>query len=242
MVQLELIEGQLIRRYKRFLADCHLVDGGEVVAHCPNPGSMKTLIDGEPRVWLRHVPKPERKLKWTLTLIEVGQGGQALVDTSLPNGIVSDGILARQVPRIEPIGHLRHEVVIGKGSRLDIVLGDQPRPDQVSGQIFIEVKNVTMRSSQEPGRADFPDSVTARGRKHLDVLTTIARSGKRSVLFLLLGRTDCHRVGFACDIDPKFCEALSRAVEAGVEVVAHRISVKNAEITLGDEVEVDLPR
>lgn len=242
MATLQLVEGVLLRRYKRFLADCHLPDHGEVLAHCPNPGSMKTLIDGEPRAWLRHVPKPERKLKWTLTLIEVGPGGQALVDTSLPNGIVVDGILARRVPRIEPIGHLRQEVVIGKGSRLDIVLGDQPRPDQNSGQIFIEVKNVTMRSSQLPERADFPDSVTVRGRKHLEVLTSLSKEGKRSVLFLLLGRTDCHRVGFACDIDPDYCEALKSAVAAGVEVVSHRINVEDSEITLGEEVEVDLPR
>ena len=81
MTSFTLIEGRLLRRYKRFLADCEIPDHGSVTAHCPNPGSMKTLIDGEPVAWLRHVPDPKRKLPWTLTLIKVRRGCKALVDT-----------------------------------------------------------------------------------------------------------------------------------------------------------------
>ena len=87
-----LIEGKLIKRYKRFLADCEIPEVGEVVAHCPNSGSMKTLVDGEPRAWVRHVPDPHRKLKWTLTLLGVRRRGKALVDTGLPNAIVANAI------------------------------------------------------------------------------------------------------------------------------------------------------
>jgi len=241
MATLDLIEGVLLRRYKRFLADCRLPEDGDVVAHCPNSGSMKTLLDGEPRAWLRHVPDPRRKLKWTLILLEVADGGVALVDTGLPNSIVADGIVAGVVPRLGEVKHLRREVRIGEGTRLDIVIGDQPDPDEETGDLFVEVKNVTMQSASCHGRSDFPDSVTERGRKHLNVLAELSRRGKRAVLFLLLGRTDCQRVGFACDIDPAYCQALKEAVQSGVEIISHRVQVSDGHITLGDEVPVDLP-
>ncbi|MDE0959767.1 MAG: DNA/RNA nuclease SfsA [Planctomycetota bacterium] len=241
MVQLELIEARLVRRYKRFLADCEIPDQGEVVAHCPNPGSMKTLIEGTPRAWLKYVDHPKRKLQWTLTLLEVGEGDHALVDTSLPNAIVADAIVAGQVPRLGKYSHLRREVAIGQGTRLDMVLGEEEDPDEETGHTFIEVKNVTMKSAHFDDRCDFPDSVTTRGKKHLEVLTKLASSGRRAVLFLLLGRTDARRVGFACEIDPAYCQALERAVAAGVEVISHQIRIDPGQIDLGAEVPVQLP-
>ncbi|MAW76715.1 MAG: DNA/RNA nuclease SfsA [Planctomycetes bacterium] len=241
MTSFTLIEGRLLRRYKRFLADCELPEHGLVTAHCPNPGSMKTLVDGEPVAWLRHVPAPNRKLPWTLTLIEVRRGRKALVDTSLPNQIVADGILAGKVASLGDFEQLHREVPIGQGTRLDIVLGGQQRPNEATGQIFIEVKNVTMLSCFDRDRADFPDSVTERGRKHLEVLTRLSESGKRAILFLLLGRTDCNKVGFAQEIDPAYCEALRVAVSAGVEVISHRVRVRSGNLTLGESVPIKLP-
>ena len=39
-----LIEGVLIKRYKRFLADIELESGEVVTAHCANTGPMKGLL------------------------------------------------------------------------------------------------------------------------------------------------------------------------------------------------------
>ena len=238
-----LIEGKLIKRYKRFLADCEIPEVGEVVAHCPNSGSMKTLVAGEPRAWVRHVPDPHRKLKWTLTLLGVRRRGKALVDTGLPNAIVADAISQGRVPRLTPKKgqHVHREIKVGDRSRLDIVIAGEERPDENNGAVYIEVKNVTMLSSVVSDRADFPDAVTERGRKHLRELIRLKKMGHRAVLFLLLGRSDCHSVGFAQEIDPAYCEALLEAAEEGVEIISHKLAFRGSRMRLGEEVPIDLP-
>lgn len=238
-----LVEGRLIKRYKRFLADCQVPEVGEVTAHCPNSGSMKTLVDGEPRAWLRHVPDPKRKLKWTLTLLGVRRRGKALVDTGLPNQLVADAIESGNIPRLllKRGQKVHREIKVGEKSRLDIVIAGADRPDETNGDVYVEVKNVTMLSSSDPERADFPDAVTERGRKHLKELIRLRHMGHRAVLFLLLGRSDCSRVGFASEIDPAYSEAISEAVAEGVEILSHRIGFRGSKIYMGEEVPIDLP-
>ena len=61
----KLIEGKLIKRYKRFLADIKLKDGSLITAHCPNSGRM-TQCQGENwPVLLSFHDNPKRKLKYT---------------------------------------------------------------------------------------------------------------------------------------------------------------------------------
>lgn len=239
----DLIEGRLLKRYKRFLADCNIPDVGEVVAHCPNSGSMKTLIDGEPKAWLRHVPDPARKLKWTLTLLGVRRRGKALVDTGLPNQLVADAISTGKIPKLllKSGQKVHREVKVGEKSRLDIVIAGEDRPDETNGDVYVEVKNVTMLSSVDGDRADFPDAVTERGRKHLHELIRLRHMGHRAVLFLLLGRSDCTKVGFASEIDPAYCESLKQAAAEGVEIISHQLRFRGSKIFMGDEVVVELP-
>jgi len=239
----ELVEGKLLKRYKRFLADCLIPDVGEVVAHCPNSGSMKTLVDGKPRAWLRHVPDPARKLKWTLTLLGVRRRGKALVDTGLPNQLVADAITAGNIPKLllRNDQRVHREVKVGEKSRLDIVIAGEERPDETNGDVYVEVKNVTMLSSVDKVRADFPDAVTERGRKHLRELIRLRHMGHRAYLFLLLGRSDCSKVGFASEIDPGYCETLSEAAAEGVEILSHRVRFRGSKIFMGEEVPVELP-
>ncbi len=234
-MDLELEPGRLLRRYKRFLADVELADGRVVQAHCPNTGSMKTLLDLPRRAWVEHRPSPQRKLHWTLVLLETSRGGWALVDTSRPNAVVEEGILHGVVPELVPESPiLRERGPEGVRKRFDLFFTDGG-----GRRVWVEVKNVTMDSSLREGRSDFPDSVTQRGREHLELLARLARSGDRAIQFFLLSRTDCDAVGLARDIDPAYAAALETAEKGGVEVLAHRLVIEPERLLLGKAVPVE---
>jgi sugar fermentation stimulation protein A len=223
-----LTEGRLVRRYKRFLADVELADGRIITAHCANPGSMLGLADPGIRVWLSAADDPRRKLAWSLELVEVDAGaGPAIVgiNTGHPNRLVADAVGSGLVPELAGYDELRREVKYGRNSRIDLLLTRRAHPD-----CYVEVKNVHLMRTA--GLAEFPDSVTARGAKHLDELADMVGGGARAVMFFLVQRGDAERLAIARDIDPGYAAALTRARSAGVEVIAYRCRVSPEAIAL----------
>lgn len=213
-----LVPGQLLRRYKRFLADVRLADGREVTAHCPNPGSMLSLIDGGPQtVWLTPVDNPARKLKWTLELIEVA-GTLVCVNTQRPNALAEAAVARGLVPELAGYDNCRREVRYGENSRIDLLLGGGRRAD-----CYVEVKGVTL--SRAPGLVEFPDSVTKRGAKHLRELSRMAADGHRAVMFFLSPRGDGESFRPAADIDSAYADELRTALDAGVEALCRTCHV-----------------
>jgi sugar fermentation stimulation protein A len=224
-----LTHARLLRRYQRFFADVQLADGTIVVAHVPNTGSMRTLLNPGCDAWLTPATNPQRTLRWTLTLLGTPDGGLALVDTGLPNRLVAEAVSAGAVPALSGYAACRREAPIGsRGSRCDLLLSDPARPP-----CYVEIKNVTMASAVANERADFPDSPTERGRKHLAELSEVVRSGARAVQFFVLGRTDRSVVGLADTIDPAYAAALANAQAAGVEVVGHGVRLDPQGVSLG---------
>ncbi len=208
-----LVTGRLIKRYKRFLADVTLDDGGaEVTAHCANSGSMMGLKEPGIKVWLTPNDDPKRKLKYSWEMLEI-DGAMVGINTSRPNGLVEEAIEAGRVPELAGYEKLRREVKYGKNSRIDILLEGED-----DSRTYVEVKNVTL--AREAGVAEFPDAVTARGAKHLDELADMVREGHRAAMVFLIQRDDCDALVLARDIDPKYGEAFDAAVKAGVEVYA----------------------
>lgn len=207
-----LVPAKLIRRYKRFLADCQLEDGREITAHCANPGSMLGLAEPGFRVWLEPNDDPKKKLKYGLRLVEPTEGVLVGVDTSVPNQALRAALAAGEVPGLEGYGTLRAEVKYGENSRIDFLLSEEGRRDA-----WVEVKSVTL--SRRSGLAEFPDSVTARGTKHLQELSRMAEVGHRAIMLYLVQRNDCDRMALAADIDPAYAAAFTKAQASGVEVI-----------------------
>lgn len=210
--QTELVPARLIRRYKRFLADCTLEDGTEVTAHCANPGSMMGLAEPGMRIWLEPNDDPKRKLNYGWRLVEHENGHFTGVDTSLPNRVVKAALEARQIEGLDAYGTVKPEVRYGENSRVDFLLTEPGLPDA-----YVEVKSVTL--SRASGQAEFPDSVTKRGTRHLVELAQMARAGHRAVLLYLVQRTDCTAFQLAADIDPAYAAAFGNARAAGLETL-----------------------
>jgi sugar fermentation stimulation protein A len=220
-----LIPGTLIRRYKRFLADVELDDGREVTAHCANPGSMMGLNTPGLRVWLEPNDNPKRKLKFAWKLTELQDGAMTGIDTGVPNKVVGEALRAGQIVPLNAYKTVRPEQKYGQNSRIDFLLTKDGLPDA-----YVEVKNVHLM--REQGLAEFPDSVTTRGAKHLDDLAAEAALGNRAVMLYLIQRDDCDRLDFARDIDPAYAAAFDRARSGGVEVLAYRCNLSIERITL----------
>ncbi len=209
-----LIRGTLLRRYKRFLADVMLEDGREVTAHCANPGAMLGLNAPGMTVWLEPTDSPGRKLGHAWRLVELEDGHFAGIDASLPNRLVAEALAEGWIPALAGYDTVRPEVRYGTKSRVDFLLTGAGRPDT-----YVEVKNVHLRRTGD--WAEFPDSVTARGARHLRELGLVAEARHRAVMLYVVQRTDCARLRLAADLDPAYAEAAAAARAVGVEVLAH---------------------
>jgi sugar fermentation stimulation protein A len=229
-----LIRGTLIQRYKRFLADVRLDDGRLVTAACPNTGSMLGLTTPGLAVWLSESDSPTRKYRHTWELVEADLGnGPTLVgiNTGHPNKLLAEAIGARRVKALAGYPGLRREVKYGKNSRIDILLECADK-----GLCYVEIKNVHL--SRRHGLAEFPDSVTERGVKHLVEMSDMVRAGHRAVMVFLIQRGDAKRLAFARDIDPTYGAAFDLAVAAGVEAIALRCKMSAEEIVVDKPVPI----
>ena len=230
--QTSLVPARLIRRYKRFLADVTLEeDGREVVAHCPNPGSMMGLADPGMRVWLEPNSDPKKKLKFGWRLAELPDGHFAGIDTAVPNRVMKEALLSGAVPELAAYTNVRPEVKYSKNSRIDFLLGETGLPDA-----YVEIKNVHLM--RKPGVAEFPDCVTERGAKHLGDLSAMVEEGHRAAMVYLVQRTDCDRFTLARDLDPEYGVAFDKAKSAGVEMLCYAADISRDGVVLAGSLPI----
>jgi sugar fermentation stimulation protein A len=223
-----LISGQLIKRYKRFLADVELENGQVVTAHCPNSGSMTACSESGRQVYLSSHDNPKRKLKYTWEIIQM-PGSWVGVNTLVPNKLVKDAIENEQVSELAGYDAIRSEVKTGKGSRLDLML---QRAD--NDACYIEVKNCTLVDN---GVAMFPDAVTKRGRKHLLELERLKLGGNRCVMFFLIQRMDAEVFKPAAHVDPAYADTLRKVhLEGGVEILVYDVHIDLENIRLNRQI------
>jgi len=226
-----LIPGRLVRRYKRFLADIELGSGETVTAHCANPGAMLGLNMPGLKVWVEPNDDPKKKLRYGWRLVEL-QNDWVGIDTAVPNKVVGAALSAGQIPEFAGYQKVRPEVRYGTNSRIDFLLTGENLPE-----VYVEVKNVHLM--RDHGLAEFPDSVTKRGAKHLDELSAMVAAGHRAVMLYCIQRTDCDRLALAADLDPGYAAAFVRARAAGVEVMAWTCAISPGGIALDRPVRID---
>jgi sugar fermentation stimulation protein A len=208
-----LVEGRLIKRYKRFLADVELVSGEVITAHTANTGSMLGCAAPGSRVWLSLSDNPKRKCPYTWELVEASGNVLVGINTQLSNGLVREAIETGAVVELTGYDTIRGEVRYGQEkSRIDLLLEGKAAP------CYVEVKNVTLA---EGGLGYFPDAVTVRGTKHLRELMHVVQEGGRAVIFFCVQREDVEEFRPADHIDPVYGETLREALDSGVEALAY---------------------
>jgi sugar fermentation stimulation protein A len=229
-----LISGTLVQRYKRFLVDVRLDDGTVITGTCANTGSMIGLKEPGMRVWLSTSDSPTRKYKHTWELVEadLGRGPHLVgINTQHPNKLVEEAIHAGKLAAVKGYAELKREQKYGRNSRIDILMSDPAK-----GLAYVEVKNVHL--SRKPGLAEFPDSVTERGMKHLVELSDMVRDGHKAVMVFLIQRADVTKLSLARDIDANYADTFDAAVKAGVEVVALRCKLSTTEIVVDKAIPI----
>jgi sugar fermentation stimulation protein A len=226
-----LVEGTIIKRYKRFLVDVELKNGEVITAHSANTGSMKTCLEPGWKCLLSFHDNPKRKLKYGLEMTSNGDTWIG-VNTHLPNKIVLEAIKNGEIKELEGYDFIKPEYKVGD-SRIDIFLS---RYDQ---QCFVEIKNVTMLGDK--GIALFPDAKTERGQKHIRELTDLIKKGHRGVMFYLVQREDVDRFMPAVEIDPEYSKLLKEGHKNGLEILVYQCSMKRDGIKIRKSLPFKLP-
>lgn len=224
-----LVKARLIRRYRRFLADVELEDGGKLTVHCPNTGAMTGCMRPGGDIWLSCSDNPKRKYAYTWELSQM-PASLVGVNTLNANRLVKRALTLKSIPEISARGAVRPETQSGT-SRLDFLVGG------VNGTAYIEVKNCTL---VREGAAAFPDAATLRGQKHLQELTLLAGAGHEAVIFYLVQRMDARIFRPAYDIDPVYARLLQKAHGAGVKLVVYDTVISGDKIALGRSLPFDL--
>jgi len=226
----KLISGEFVKRYKRFFVDVK-INNKIITAHCPNTGSMMGLLIANNKVWLSKSENPERKLKYTLQIIE-NKKSMVGVNTHLTNKIVLEALEENSIKELKNLDNIKSEVKFGKNTRFDFLISKNNK------KIFVEVKNVTL--SRKKGVAEFPDAVTARGLKHINELINASKRGFETYLLFLIQRNDCNQFKIAQDIDPDYYKLLTEAAKKKLNIICYDCKFSPKGIKLNKNIKLKL--
>ena len=222
----KLIPGRFIKRYKRFFVDVKIKDK-TITAHCPNTGSMYGLLKKGNKVWVTKSDNPNRKLKYTLQIIE-DKKSKVGVNTHLTNKIVYHALKNNLIKEFDKKIEIKPETKFGTNTRFDFLI------TQKKFKAFIEVKNVTL--SRIKNLAEFPDAVTSRGLKHINELLKASNMGYKIFILYLIQRNDCKLFKIAEDVDPEYSNSLIKAVKKKLNILCYDCKFSSKGIKLNQKV------
>ena len=221
-----LLQGSLIKRYKRFFVEIKYKN--EILTcHCPNSGSMLGLLKKNNKVWFSKSNNPDRKLKYTLEIVEI-ENQMVGVNTFLTNKIILEALKSKKISNLILFNNIKPESKFSKDTRFDFFLSNNKE------KCFLEVKNVTLSRTKKI--AEFPDAITSRGTKHLEKLIEARKLGYKSYILYLIQREDCNFFKIAGDIDNEYKIAFEKAIKNGVKILCYDCKLSNEEIKLNRKI------
>jgi len=223
----KLLQGTLIKRYKRFFVDINY-QNKTITAHCPNSGSMMGLLNKGNSVWFSEASNPERKLKYTLEIVNVDKKLVG-INTQLTNKIVLEALNQKKIKNLVKFDHIKTEVKFSDKTRFDFLISNNKE------KCFLEVKNVTLVRSNKT--AEFPDAITSRGTKHLKELINAKKRGYKSYILYLIQREDCKSFKIAKDIDEEYKITYQKALKNGVKMLCYDCKLSNEEIKINNQID-----
>ena len=221
-----LLQGILVKRYKRFFVDIKY-QNKTITAHCPNSGSMMGLLNEGCKVWFSKSDNPKRKLKYTLQIVSVNKKLVG-VNTHLTNKIILESLKEKKIKSLIKFSNIKSEVKFSDQTRFDFLISNRKE------KCFLEVKNVTL--VREKNIAEFPDAITSRGTKHLKELITAKKKGYESYILYLIQRDDCKTFKIAQDIDEEYKNAFETALKNGVKVLCYDCKLSSEEIKINNQI------
>jgi len=225
----KLIPGLFIKRYKRFFVDVK-INNKIITAHCPNTGSMYGLLKKGNKVWISKSNNPNRKLKYTLEIIEDNKS-KVGINTLFTNKIMLHALQNNLIKEFKGVSEIKPETKFGKNTRFDFLITDK------KNKSFIEVKNVTL--SRKKSLAEFPDAVTTRGLKHINELENAGKKNYKIFIIFLIQRNDCEVFTIAKDIDPDYAKALKLAVKNKLNILCYDCKFSSKGIKLNKQIKID---
>lgn len=230
----KLLQGRLLKRYKRFLADVVLDNGEEITVHCPNTGAMTGCAELGSRVYLLNSHNPKRKYAYTWELVKSGCGGMICIHSARANNLVAEALVVGLIAPLARYTDIQREKTLVSGSRIDFFLSS----NEGVADCYVEVKSVTLHCGDGVGA--FPDAVSARAVRHIEELLALQQQGMRAVLLFAVLHEDIERVRPAAEIDPLYARTFKSAVEQGLEVLAYKAVMNEDEIFLAEPLPVVL--
>jgi len=226
----KLISGVFIKRYKRFFADIKIKNQA-ITAHCPNTGSMYGLLKEGNKVWVSKSKNPNRKLKYTLEIIE-DKNAKVGINTHSSNKIVHHALKNNLIKELQNLKDIKPETKFGINTRFDFLVKNR------NGKAFVEVKNVTL--SRKKKIAEFPDAVTARGLKHINELINASKKKFKIYILYLVQRDDCDSFSIADDIDKNYAKALSQAIKKKLNILCYDCKFYSKGIKLNKKIKIKI--
>mgnify|MGYP001225319124 FL=1 len=226
----KLISGLFVKRYKRFFVDIK-IKNQIITAHCPNTGSMYGLLKEGNRVWVSKSKNPNRKLKYTLEIIQ-DKKSMVGVNTHSTNKIVKHGLQNNLIQEFKDIMTIEPEIRFGLNTRFDFLISFK------KSKAFVEVKNVTL--SRKKKVAEFPDAITSRGLKHINELMKASKKGYKIFILYLIQRNDCNLFTIAKDIDTEYAKALSKAVKNNLKILCYDCKFSSKGIKMNNKINFKL--